>query len=341
MTVDLTALDAATKALLADPKAAASVKKYATVNTAVLHAMQSPSPSGALDDMRAIHMQALSSTGAVVTPDGVPIVPTPPDPVRSQTPPGFWSMLSNDSSQIYTNDDVSLVPDPRYGQVYSHRTNGQSHNPYWSSPTTVATELTQGRTITVGQFDWYGLSVKWLPGWDFAKVTDWASVFQFAYPTITSPPLGLFAGYGDQIYVQRYAGPVTKNASGQWVAAEYSLYSLGKQSTYVGHWLEFLVGVKWGSHSDGEIHVQMRCKDLGDTAFREVVTQAGLNTWQWGGSSNVPQDPNGLAVCDKLDSYWGFLPGVTHANCPEVYVKHTGHVRCADKATAVAYMDAS
>lgn len=46
MTVDLTALDAATKALLADPKAAATVKKYATANTAVLHAMQPPAGSG-------------------------------------------------------------------------------------------------------------------------------------------------------------------------------------------------------------------------------------------------------------------------------------------------------
>lgn len=51
MTVNLTALDAATKALLADPKAAASVKKYATANTAALHAMQPPAPGAGLASM--------------------------------------------------------------------------------------------------------------------------------------------------------------------------------------------------------------------------------------------------------------------------------------------------
>lgn len=360
-----------------------------------------------IDDMRAIHMQAMSSVGAVVNPDGSPLifatVATPPSPpnsglsltvqsgqaagmppsvagnvltfpfdvniggeeikvigksgdtlqilrgqygtapvnitagmqvkpsdtiiVRTQTPNKWDSLLE-------TNNDITLVPDDVYGQMYRFRTNGNSRNPYWSSSTTCNASLEKHRTITMGQFDWYWFAIMWEPGWDWNKV-DWSVFFQFGYPTITSPPYGIYAG-GDELYVETIAGLVS--ADNPYPGYDQKIFDT--HSKYINHRLEFGVGIKWGSHKDGEHHLLTRCKDLGETAFKNVIDETGVDTWQWGGASSVPQDPQNFLVVDKVDSYWGYKPGTTDANAPTTYVRHTGHIRCADKATMLAYAGA-
>lgn len=339
MTVDLSALDAANKALQADKNAAKTTKAFGQAATDAIHALNTPPapttppPSplspGLLDDMRAIHMTAMSATGAVVNPDGTPNGQPDSTVVRSQAPAGFWSSL------LYTNNDITLIPDARFGQVYRVRTNGQSRNPYWSSPTTCNADLEKDRTLSVGTWDWYGLAVMWEAGWDWTK-TDWQAVAQFGYPTIASPPVMIGAGYGDQIYVQRYGGQVVNGSIAD--PNGFELQKLYTQSVTATKWLEFVVGVLWGAHNDGELHVLARCKDLGDTAFTERYAKTGINTWQWGGSLNAPQDANGFGVVDKIDSYWGYKAGITDANAPTTYVQHTGHVRAADKASVLAVM---
>lgn len=293
--------------------------------------MPSPQPSGLIDDMRATHMSAISSR--IISVPGAVDTVVDHNGVRlgngwtisqSQSPVGFWDDL------LFTGNDVTITTDPHYGNVYRFHADGDSHNPYWNTPTVGNASLVKNRTVTIGQFDWYGLTVKWEPGWDWKKI-DWSVVLQCAYPTISSPPLGIFAGYGDNIYVQRWAGPVVDGP------AQASIWNVRKQSEVAGHWLEIVLGAKWGSNNDGEIHYLDRCKDLGETTFTERVAATGITTWQWGGAA--PKNPSNYSVVDKLDCYRGYLAPVTDDTVPANYVQHTGYVRCTDKASALAYME--
>lgn len=301
-----------------------------------------PPQSGALDDMRATHMTAISShmvaisgTDSVVNPDGTPMG-AGWTISRSQSPAGFWDSLN------YRNDDITLIADARFGQVYRVRTNGQSSSPYWGSPTTCDAELVKYKPVTLGQFDWYALALKWELGWNYVNVTDWHALFQFSYPTISSPPVGLFAGYGDHIFLSRQAGLVTNGTAAEIDYYGLPLYAVGpfrQVSILAGHWYDCIVGVKWGANNDGEIHFLDRVKDFGESTFLEHVAVTGVTTWQWGGALNIPQNPVAFQVDDKLDSYWGYKAGLTDANITtDYFLQHTGHVRCATKADAMAYL---
>lgn len=339
---DLTALDAANKAVQADRFAAKTVKAFAAAASTAIHSLAAqpqptppPVPSPLLDDMRAIHMKSLSShlvhlglPDTCVDPAGNPL---PGWSVQAaQDPAGFWT------EQICRNDDVSLIPDSRFGQVYRHRTNGASSNPYWGSPTTCNASLVQDAYLSMGQWDWFADAVKLEPGWDHVHTTDFHVLFQFGYPTITSPPLSLSAGWGDRFFLERNGGPVTQTSAG-WRAAEFDTYDLCKMSDRWGQWVDFVVGVRWGSHNDGAIQGYVRCKGLGETQFTKVVDRSGINTWQWGGALNVPQDAQNFGICHKQDNYWGYQAGLTDSNITSyTYVDHSGYVRDASKDAVLA-----
>lgn len=288
-------------------------------------AVVAAAPSGLIDDKRAIHMTAISSVGSVINPDGSPNGQPDSVIVRSQSPAGFWTSL------IYTNDDVSLISDAKYTQIYRFRTNGNSRNPYWSSPTTCNTELVWDRPLSEGQIDWYWFATKHEPTWDYATKVDWHSIFQFHYPTIATPPIGLYCGYGDHIFVQRYCGLVTGST-----AAEFDLWNVDTVSRTQGHWIEHVIGMKSASDDTGWIIYKNKVTDLGETSFTEHLNVTGIKTWQWGGALNVPQHPSNFVVNDKLDSYYGYKSGLTDADIGTNYIQHTGHVRVATEAEALA-----
>lgn len=293
-----------------------------------------PPASGLVDDMRASRMTSLTgqmvaipgAIDTVVDHNGVPLGSG--WTTRRSQAPVIWDELQ------FVDDDITLIVDPAHGPMYRYRLTGNSHNPSWSTPTVGSAELVKYRTLSLGQWDWYGLGVLWEPGWDWTLI-DWSVVLQCGYPTISTPPLGIYAGYGDNVYVQRWAGPVIAGP------AQADIWNVRKQSVVAGHLLEMVLGVKWGSNKDGEIHYLDRCKTLGETAFTERVTAAGITTWQWGtaGGVSAPQNPVNLRVDDKQSLYRGYLPPVTDATVPTNYVRHTGYVRCADKATVLACME--
>lgn len=223
----------------------------------------------------------------------------------------------------YYQDDFTLISDVRFGQVFRVRLNQSSRNPFWvGQPSTKPScEITERRPITLGQVDWYALSIKWTSGWTAGA---WGVDVQLGYPTLASPPLAVAiskVGGVARIGVDRHAGTVTSGTTGL-LNTEPRWYDL---SAVQDKWVDWVIGVKWTIDNTGWVQVQNRV-DLGAWVTNYDVT----NTPTWQVQSGQPPK---TTVMDKIGAYQdasGF-PG-TWQNV----LHNSGLTRWADETSAKA-----
>jgi hypothetical protein len=265
-------------------------------------------PSGTvLADQRAIHMVSLPPAG---------------DSATDQDPSGFWDGLT------YKNGDIWLTTDPFYGKVYAVCCNGASSNPWYDDATSMSAELTKRKGNRAGLWDWYALV--FAVATDFTP-TDWGVVYQFNYPTLSSPPLAI-AIDRNGIGLDRLAGRLreTSPGNGKWYVADVQDHPrFLPLASVAGKWVEVLLGVKWAFDATGAIRCSTRCKANGETAFTSRFTADNVPTWQY--RDGQPKPTAGL---DKQGCYQGY--GSVPPSWPTNHVLHRGFMVCSDEATARA-----
>lgn len=251
--------------------------------------------------------------------------------VQGQTPT-LWDYLS------FLNNDIQVVPDSRYGKVYSIRAGVGSHNPsYDPGPGVAASELSRRRANDLGEWDWFAGGFKINSG-----LTDpsWVMLYQFGYPTLSSPPLGLelVKRRGTLYYgILRNAGLLTRKSSGFYGGTVFE----NKPLLLVPYrkWVDFIIGVKWATDSTGELRVYGRVE--GKRSYKLLWSVAHTPTWQYGTtpSGSVNADGTGssggqVTVIDHGGLYFGYWDHRT--SFPTEYVLETGMTRSSSYAAAVS-----
>lgn len=246
--------------------------------------------------------------------------------VQKQSP-AVWDGLS------FLQNDITLVPDAHYGQVYDVKVNGGSHNPYYTPTDGRSSELSVRRAMILGVWDWYVNAYKVVA--PFSQ-PDWCTVDQFGYPSLSSPPLGVYIDAG-HFNLHQYAGQFTAGQS----RPSGPIAQNDIQPVVLGEWLEFIVGVKWATDSTGAVQVHTRVPGAG---WLKKVDKTGFATAQWGtvGANTIPAsyiDSSGhpFGVIDHGGLYYGYysappLPSPFPAN----HVQRLGLARWASLADAKA-----
>jgi hypothetical protein len=240
--------------------------------------------------------------------------------------PSVWDCL------CFLNNDVALQSDSRFGKVYAVTAGPSSGNPWGSlSPRYAASEVSKRRPVRMGQWDWYANSYKALPGW---TLTDWGTVTQMNYPTITSPPLEIdFDKYG--VGIERSVGYVPAGGG----APIHDAQRWFSVSSVIGKWVDFVVGVKWATDTTGSIRVYTRCRECGDTGWILRYSKDNIITMQYGAGimnkdGTSPSTGQPLNTLDKEGLYWGYES--TPSSKPTDHILESGLVRTSDEASAKA-----
>jgi hypothetical protein len=247
--------------------------------------------------------------------------------------PVLWDCL------CFLNNDIQLASDGRYGKVYAVKAGPGSRNP-WNTgfPAGYASaEITKGRPNDLGKWDWYAQAYRISGGF---TGPGFVTVSQFGYPTLSSPPLGLYLGNSNGVLnfqLFRNAGLLTNNGSG-WYGG-----TVVEQPSFLpvplGKWVELILGVRWATDNTGEIRVYTRTEGEADFTLR--LSRSGQPTWQYGTTSYGTVNADGsnasgqqVRVLDKQGLYFGYPDGRT--SFPTESLQETGLVRASDYATARA-----
>lgn len=202
------------------------------------------------------------------------------------TPP-VWEELA------FYEQDITAVPDPRFGKAYRIRLNALSRNPWWvgqpaSKP---SCEVTQRRPHALGQVDWYAFATRFQAGW---QAGSWGVIAQLGYPTLSSPPLAVAiserAGV-TRVGIDRHAGIVTSGTSGL-LNVEPRFHDL---SAIEGRWLDWLLGVKWAVDGTGWVRVETRPEGGAWGVRYEAMSTP---TWQ-----QKQGEPPRSSSMDKMGAY--------------------------------------
>jgi hypothetical protein len=308
-----------------DPTATASTTTT-TTSTTVPTTTTSSSPSGTVYfDGRAKNMTTLYSYETT---------PGDTNTLQQGQSPSLWSFLS------FLNNDISLTSDGTYGKVFSIRTGYNSHNPYYTPTDGRSSELSVGQPMKLGTWDWYSNAFKVKSGW---SQPDWAMLYQFGYPTLSSPPLAISADHTSD-GVPRFQ--LWQNAG--------LLTNKNNNSTYMGSvvgdtpivaipfdtWVQIIVGVKWATDNTGEVHVYYRIPSQSST-WQNPINKTGIPTEQYGTTpygSCAADFSNCTSVIDHGGLYFGYWTMPSSSNFPTNYVSQMGLSRSSSLATAQSLM---
>ena len=245
--------------------------------------------------------------------------------------PQMWDGL------LFLNNDIQLASDSRYGQVYSIRTGSNSHNPYYTPSDGRSSELSRRRPMVLGSWDWYGNAYKVKSGW---TQPSWADLYQFGYPTLSSPPLSInidrpYDGL-PRFQLFQNAGLLKNNGSGFYGGTQ--LGDTNIVPVPFDTWVEIIVGVKWETNNTGELRAYYRIPSKG-TGWVLAVSKSSIPTEQYGttpsGSVNSTfTDSSGkpINVLDHGGLYFGY--GSMPSSFPTNYVSQSGLTRSSSLATA-------
>jgi hypothetical protein len=262
----------------------------------------------------------------------------------------LWSRTGNDQGVdpriwdglLFQNNDISLVPDSRYGRVYSVRAGAGSTNPFYNVGSDKASaELTTRRPNRLGNWDWYGLAVRIESGF---VTPEWCAVAQFNYPSLSAPPASLtLRGVQGRLYwsLQRNAGFLYRAASWGWEGTVREEPVI--MPAEVGKWTEFVIGILWKTDAKGEVQVYTRVKDDGQKRFTLRLVRRKTATWQYGSTPYGNVRPNGTNVSDNqqhgsLDKeglYFGYFAGGAF---PTNSVSENGLIRANNRQAVFANM---
>jgi hypothetical protein len=245
--------------------------------------------------------------------------------------PQLWDGL------LFLNNDIQLASDSRYGQVFSIRTGSNSHNPYYTPTDGRSSEVSRRRPMVLGSWDWYGNAFKVKSGW---TQPSWADLYQFGYPTLSSPPLSINIDRPTdgvpRFQVFQNAGLLTNNGSGFYRGTNMGDTNI--VAVPFDSWVEIIVGVKWETNSTGELRVYYRIPSQG-TGWVLAVSKSGVPTEQYGttpsGSvnatfTNSSGDP--INVLDHGGLYFGY--GSMPSSFPTNYVSQAGLTRSSSLSAA-------
>lgn len=232
----------------------------------------------------------------------------------------------------FVGADIALAEDPRFGTVYSITTGPSSHNPFLApSPRDAGSETSVRRPIRLGHWDWYANSYKALPGW---TLTDWGTVTQMNYPSLTSPPLEIdFDRYG--VGIERSAGFVPSMGARAPIHDVRRFFSV---SSVIGKWVDFVVGVRWATDTTGKIRVFTRCRECGDRHWVRRYAKDRIVTMQWGAgviNANGTSVSSGreASTLDKEGLYYGYY---RPTSLPTNHILEMGLVRAGSESAAMA-----
>ena len=299
----------------------------------------SPAPSGAIDDKRTLNCISISSTGWQWNNTG---------PSQSINPPGMFT------AQSYTNNDITIQSDDRYGKIWRVVCGTVSHNPYGTTSPATPTDwrypnhnsmLSWHRGVTTdagaASWDWYAFAVKHDAGWDPATFPDWGLLFEVGYAHNLSPSIAC-GWIGTTWTIQNQAGYQPNPPHYPFPVVNH--YPVRPYSDMAGKWMEGLFGVYWSSRNNGRIIMKTRIPENGETTFRTDVDVSNALTWNWGGYPGVPQDAINWGTDDLWGSYEGWNGGVRYnsalANFPVRNLSLYGWVRCPTEASARSYLPA-
>ena len=260
-----------------------------------------------------------------------------------ESTPGDLSTLKQAQSQqlwsglAFLNNDIQLAADSRYGQVYSIRTGSNSHNPYYTPTDGRSSELSKVRPMVLGNWDWYGNAFKVKSGW---TQPGWCDLFQFGYPTLSSPPLSINVDHSSdgisRFQLFENAGLLTNNGSGFYKGTQFAETNI--LPIPFDTWVEIIVGVKWATNNTGELRVYYRVPSKG-TGWVLAVSKSSIATEQYGttpsGSVNstfTNSSGQPINVLDHGGLYFGYssMP----SSFPTNYVSQSGLTRSSSLATA-------
>ena len=217
-------------------------------------------------DGRATRMTALSSYET--TPGTLSTL------VQTQNPAGMWDCL------CFLNNDIALVSEPRYTQVYSINVGINSHNPNYTPSDARSSELSHIQPMTLGTWNWYGDAFRVKSGW---SQPDWSRIFQFGYPSLASPPIALAAdAYNGVPYFQLWRNDGLLNASTLTgtVVGDTPIMAIPLDT-----WVEFVVGVKWATDNTGSIRIYYRIPSQ-SSAWTLAYSVDNTPTEQYGTTAN-------------------------------------------------------
>jgi hypothetical protein len=249
-----------------------------------------------------------------------------------QCPAGFWDDLG------FTNNDVQLVSDPTYGQVYRHRTGPGSGNGYYHCPSTCAASyLGHYHPPDLNTTVWYSDSIKVESPY---TCTDWGLVWQLNYGQ-SSPPMGLALNCGQnstdgQLHFGVYRNAGTVSCIGcQPSSSNQQFTQLNTGGPFLGKWVDFVVGIHWSQNANdftGWYEFYTRTRGNGETGFTLRDARYNILTMQFC-TCGVPAQ-----LSDKQDQYFGYWDSsrIPSSGFPTNYVDHTGLMRFGDKAAAIA-----
>jgi hypothetical protein len=246
--------------------------------------------------------------------------------------PTVWDCL------CFLNNDIALASDARYGKVYATRAGVGSHSAWYTpGPGIAAAEISKRRPNDLGKWDWFAQGYKVSGG--FSSQIGFIVLTQFGYPTLSSPPLGIYMGYTNGVLnfqLFRNAGLLTNRCG--WYCGQV-LEQPSFLPVPLGKWVDIIVGVKWANDSTGEIRVYTRTEGQSDFTLR--LTRSGTPTWQYGTTSYGTVNANGtntsgqqVGVLDKQGLYFGYWD--SRSSFPTESLQESGLVRASDYATARA-----
>ena len=103
----------------------------------------------------------------------------------------------------------------------------------------------------------------------------------------------------------------------------------------IGHWVDWIVGVRWTEDASGWVDVYTRVPDLGDTTFTLRYHLTGVPTAQWGScSGGGTPDSTQPGSYDQMNHYEGYWDGRPVAQFPSADLQRMGYVIAPDLGTA-------
>jgi hypothetical protein len=227
--------------------------------------------------------------------------------------PAIWSGLQ------FCGDDITLERDARFGRVYRYRTDAGSDlvgcrgGPIWSGSVAYASLNHLPTRQILGTIEYYRESIMLPRGFAFIR-PGWESLTQYGFGPYSGPvQLELRDDFGRPHFVLELSGGHVVDCHGPRWWSQPRVFDLGDATSLEGHWVDFIVGIKFETGSSGWVDVYKRIPDRGERTFRLVHHLTGRPTYQWGtcGRYTISRngtDPAGRTVrsMDQQNDYEGY-----------------------------------
>jgi hypothetical protein len=240
------------------------------------------------------------------------------DRKRCAQRPEIWSGLQ------FCGDDITLEHNVRFRRVYRYRTDsgsdlaGCSGGPIWSPSVAYASLNHLAARQVLGTIQYYRESIMLPRGFAFIR-PGWESLAQYGFgPYNGAVQLQLRDDFGGPHFELQLNGGEVANCQGPDWWAQGNVFDLGDAVSLEGHWVDFIVGIKFATDTTGWVDVYRRIPDRGQRTFRPIRHLAGKPTYQWGtcgkytisdtGTDSVGHTVRYMDQQNDYEGYWDDRP---------------------------------